>query len=505
MLHRLVDRILGLAPSEGPKPVVTRDIAVPMPDGARLYADRYRPPGDEPMPVVLIRSIYGRKGLFPDLVASVFARRGLQVVTQSVRGTFGSEGTLSAFHQEREDGLATVAWLRDQRWCDGRVAMAGASYLGHTAWAVAPYLDEPLEALCAAIVSSDVTDAFYPGGAFALGTWGPWGVLVAQQEKRTSPLQGKKTARAIRSSPVSELDIAATGERIPFLREVTARDVWSGINHREAIPDLKTPASLFTGWYDIFLQGQLDDFKALQAAGTQARITIGPWSHAEPSSIGPQLADQASWLRAHFGLESLADRQPVRLFLQNADRWLDFDQWPPAESVPTTLHLAPGGELSPEPGSTSDSFTYDPADPTPSIGGAVLSGKTKQQDNNALEARPDVLVYTGEPLEANLDVIGEITAVIHVDAEQADIFVRLCDVSPQGVSRNVTDGIVRLRPGQATAEVTLDPTAYRFGRGHRLRMQISGGAFPRFDRPTENPCPIEISHTSRIILPVFGS
>src|SRR5689334_15273339 len=131
MLHRLVDRILGLTPSEGPKPVVTRDIAVPMPDGARLYADRYRPPGDEPMPVVLIRSVYGRKGMFPDLFASVFARRGLQVVTQSVRGTFGSEGTLSAFHQEREDGLATVAWLRDQRWCDGRVAMAGASYLGH--------------------------------------------------------------------------------------------------------------------------------------------------------------------------------------------------------------------------------------------------------------------------------------------------------------------------------------------------------------------------------------
>ncbi|WP_370943244.1 CocE/NonD family hydrolase [Amycolatopsis sp. cg5] len=505
MLHRLVDRILGLTPSEGPKPVVTRDIAVPMPDGARLYADRYRPPGDEPMPVVLIRSIYGRKGMFPDLFASVFARRGLQVVTQSVRGTFGSEGTLSAFHQEREDGIATVAWLRDQRWCDGRVAMAGASYLGHTAWAVAPYLDEPLEALCAAIVSSDVTDAFYPGGALALDTWGSWGVMVARQEQRKKPFQGKKTARAIHSLPVGDLDIAATGERIPFVREVIARDSWPDIHHREAIPGMTTPTTLFTGWYDIFLQGQLGDFKDLQAAGTTARITIGPWSHAEPSSIGPQLTDQASWLRAHFGLESLVDRAPVRLFLQNADRWLDFAQWPPAKSVTTALHLGAGGTLAREPESTSDSFTYDPADPTPSVGGAVLSGKTKQQDNGALEARPDVLVYTGEPLETKLDVIGEITAHIHVEAEKADIFVRLCDVSPKNVSRNVTDGIVRLRPGQTVAEVTLDPTAYRFERGHRLRVQISGGAFPRFDRPTETPCEIKVSHTSRIDLPVLGS
>jgi uncharacterized protein len=219
----------------------------------------------------------------------------------------------------------------------------------------------------------------------------------------------------------------------------------------------------------------------------------------------------------------------VRLFLQGAGRWLDFEQWPPA-ATPTAVYLQPTGRLGDEPReSTPDVFTYDPADPTPSVGGPLLTGKSKQRDNAEVEARPDVLVFSGEPLARDLDLIGELSATVHVRTAlgHADVFVRLCDVDEHGVSRNVTEGILRLRldvpgaddDGVVTAEITLDPTAYRFRNGHRLRVQVAGGAFPRFGRnhgtgePTASavatsPNRFEVlhdpAHPSRVVLPVFG-
>jgi putative CocE/NonD family hydrolase len=153
----------------------------------------------------------------------------------------------------------------------------------------------------------------------------------------------------------------------------------------------------------------------------------------------------------------------------------------------------------------------------------MLSGEAKQHDNRSVEARADVLVHTGSPLARDLDVIGEVSATIHVrtSTPHADVFVRLCDVDPKGVSLNVCDGIVRVPGGDGVkaVEVALDPTAYRFRRGHRLRVQVSGGAFPRFARnhgtgdPTADavatvPCRFEVfhdpEHPSSVSLAVFG-
>ena len=144
-----VDRMLGIRSAAVPY-VVRADVAVEMPDGVALLGDLYRPAGDDrPLPVVLIRSPYGRSGLAGVVFAAPLARRGFQVFIQSIRGTFGSGGLFRPFTCEREDGLATLAWLRDQPWCDGQVAMTGASYLGHTQWAIAPYADPPLRSVCA--------------------------------------------------------------------------------------------------------------------------------------------------------------------------------------------------------------------------------------------------------------------------------------------------------------------------------------------------------------------
>jgi uncharacterized protein len=526
MLGRIIDRVLRLPPAVAPNPVVRRDIAIPMPDGVTLLADWYRPSGFQPLPVVLIRTPYGRRGLLGALFGSVFARRGLQVVIQSVRGTFGSGGEFRPFHHEKDDGLATVAWLREQPWCDGRVAMAGASYLGHTQWAIAPYADPPLDAMCLGVTASEFVSAFYPGGALALDDMVSWSALIGRQEDRFAQIRSMLRARRVRAAmstlPISRADVAAVDRRVGFLAEVTGNaenlGFWSGIMHKAA--GVTTPITMFTGWYDLFLPAQLRDFQELRAAGNPARITIGPWSHGEPGSMGPMIADQADFLAAHLlGDRSSPHRAPVRLCLQHANRWLDFEEWPPKSSA-RRFYLP---ELSDQPdNSAPDEFTYDPADPTPSIGGPLLAGKNKQQDNREIEARPDVLVYTGEPLTTDLDVIGEPTASVYVQTDRAcaDVFVRLCDVDARGVSRNVTEGIVRLvEQADGSVEVALWPTAYRFRRGHRMRVQIAGGAFPRFSRNHGTGEPVasaiatqkchvrgfhDINHPSFLTLPVFS-
>lgn len=506
MLERVADAVLGLD-SGGSRVEVDRDIPIPMPDGAVLLADRLHPAGLERGPVVLVRTPYGRRTPAGWLFSKPIARRGLQVVLQSVRGTFGSGGEFWPFHQEKDDGIATLRWLREQPWCDGRVAMAGASYVGHTQWAVGPYADPPLEAMCLGVTASDFGQSFYPGGAFCLDNLLTWSALVGTQERvplrglLPSPQRDRRVRRSMSSLPLGGADRAAIDRPVRFWQDVTAHagnddGFWKPIDHGAARRTMTTPTSMVTGWYDLFITEQLRDFQELAAGGCPVRITVGPWAHSDPAALRATVADQASWLSARLrGTAAELYRAPVRLYLQRSGRWLDCDQWPPAEARPSRLHLHPGQRLrwdAPQTEGEPDRFRYDPADPTPGVGGLLLSGKSKQQDNRAIEARQDVLVYTGDPVPEDLDLVGEVSARIHLRSTpgEADLFVRLCDVDERGVSRNVCDGIVRLRPGYSgdtgarvrAVDVVLSPTAYRFRRGHRLRVQVSGGAFPRFAR-----------------------
>ena len=119
-------------------------------------------------------------------------------------------------------------------------------------------------------------------------------------------------------------------------------------------------------------------------------------------------------------------------------------------------------------------------------GGVRLSGTAGRADNSALEARADVRTYTTDQLEQDIEVIGEVSAEIWFRSSlaHADVFVRLCDVDPRGRSRNVCDGLVSLSGADEVSCVTvrLWPTAYRFKAGHRVRVQVSSGAFPRYGR-----------------------
>lgn len=540
-----IDRAIGLSGPAVPF-VVRRNVGVPMPDGVVLLGDHYRPAGAEgALPVVLIRSPYGRAGLAGTVFAAPLARRGYQLFVQSTRGTFGSGGQFRPFLPERADGVATVGWLRDQPWCDGRVAMTGASYLGHTQWAIAPYVDPPLECVALNVTAARITAAFYEHGAPGLRNALNWSGQIGTQERGIlpdlvpSPMLLLRMKRALHKLPLQAADVDVAGVPVAFWRDFIEHanpgdDFWAGVDHHTADLSRLPPVSMVTGWWDLFAAEQLRDFAAIRTAGVPARITIGPWQHAEPGEIRVATRQDVAWLDHHLAGGPAPAGPPVRLFVQHADLWLEFDAWPPPTTESVGYYLRPEGRLGPEPegGNPQPSFfIYDPADPTPSAGGPLLQGPAKQVDNGQVEARTDVLAYTSQPLAADQDIIGPVSARIYVrtELEHADLFVRLCDVDASGVSRNVVDGIRRLSPqtvpaddvqigpdGILAVDVELFPTGYRMLAGHRFRVQVCGGAFPRYARNfgTGEPfgaasagkrCRFEIfadaQHPSAVVLP----
>ena len=542
---RAIDRALGL-PATGAPYEVRRDVPVAMPDGVVLLGDHYRPAGpDRPLPVVLTRSPYGRRDA-AFLFAAPLARQGFQVFMQSTRGTFGSGGQFRPFLTEREDGLATVAWLRRQPWCDGQVAMTGASYLGHTQWAVAPYADPPLRSVALNITTAKFTEAFYHHGVPSLQNTLNWIGLVGRQERGLpavipNPRQAARMKRALRKVPLQAADVEVAGAPVAFWRDFTghaapADPFWAGADHDRADLSRLPPVSMVTGWWDLFLPGQLRDYQAIRAAGVTARLTIGPWLHGDPGELREITRQDIAWLDHHLRGGPPPAGAPVRVFLQQAGTWLDFADWPPP-AVATACYLRSSSRLGPEPepgDAPPSTFVYNPADPTPSAGGPLLQPPGKQVDNAAIEARPDVLTFTSDPFPAASDLAGPVRARIFVRTgrEHADLFVRVCDVDLKGVSRNITDGIRRLSPqtvpapdvqagddGILAVDLELGPTAYRVQAGHRIRVQVSGGAFPRFARNfgTAEPfgsatralrCRFEIHHDSRhtahVLLPVLS-
>ena len=212
------------------------------------------------------------------------------------------------------------------------------------------------------------------------------------------------------------------------------------------------------------------------------------------------------WLHRHLnGNDADAASLPVRVHVGETGApgtWRDLADWPPPGFAERAWYLRGDGTLAAAPpaAGTLSSFRYDPADPTPSVGGPRMDSRDAgPRRNNALESRQDVLVFTSEPLTEPLDVIGPVSFRVRArgSTPHFDVFARLCDVDPKGTSWNICDGLQRLggeprsSDGCAGADggwqdvtVPMSATAHRFGAGHRLRVQVSGGAHPRFMRNT---------------------
>ncbi len=487
---------------------VMRGVDIPMRDGATLRADVYLPASAGPHPTVLLRSPYGRRAGFALTMAVPYAERGYAVVLQSVRGTFGSGGEFTPVVNEEHDGQDTVAWLRDQPWFDGRLGTLGPSYLGYTQWALA--LDPPpeLQAMVLHIGPHDLAQAGLIDGAFQLTNVAIWTDLVAHQEQ-VGFLRGivRLTTAERRLAPhLGQLPLQGLAERFggtpaPWFDEwLDHPDLedpyWDRYRATPAVHSSTVPTMLIGGWQDWFLEQTLYQYAVLRQRGVDVALTVGPWAHLgiDPAVTTPE---SLAWLTTHLPVDGAppAPERPdrVRVHVTGARTWRTMPDWPPAPTE-RTFFLAPDGRLDDDApaAATATTFTYDPMDPTPSVGGRVLANSAGQRDNRELEARDDVRTFTTPALRQPVEVQGgvRVRLVVESDNPYADLFLRLCDVQPNGTSINVTDRLVRLDPapgeepalGQRTVETTLPDTAHRFRAGHRIRLQVSGGAHPRYAR-----------------------
>jgi len=483
---------------------LTRNVRVPMRDGVELLADVYAPiPASRG--TILIRTPYGRATAIALMSAGYYASHGYRVVNQSSRGTFGSGGDWQPFVTEIDDGADTVDWLRTQPWFDGRFALCGASYLGFTSWAI--MTDPPAELACAVIAISahDNYRVTYGEGAFALE--GSLSLLDAQPHVEDGTLKGlarfptanRRLRRGYQELPlVAAQNTVLGGTGMPYADWLRASDsndpVWAPTRLGRALDRVEVPVLLHEGWQDRFVDQMLDQYTTLRRRGVDVALTVGPWTHLEVATKAGRVTmpETLDWLAEHLGGAARHRTSPVRIFLIGADRWFDLPDWPPT-TTPKIIYLQPGGGLRhrpPDPYAAPSTFRYDPADPTPAVGGRVINTAIGgRRDNRRLERRADLLTFTGAPLDEPLEIVGApVVELAHrTDNPYADLFVRLCEVTANGRSVNLSDGFRRLDPDHSdptglTIMITLESVAHRFSAGSRIRLQISGGAHPRWAR-----------------------
>jgi uncharacterized protein len=535
---------------------IERSVELTTSDGILLVADIYHPQRAGPKtPSVLVRLPYSKtmtNKTFATVVGRMWAERGYTVVIQGTRGRYESGGNYYPLRDERRDGIETLQWLSQQPWYDGRLGMWGGSYFGYTQWVLADCTNPGPTALLIQEASTDFHGMFHPGGAFSLKTALHWAVMSHGQRDVTPPLEAM--ARGFSGFPLVEADDRAVGD-IAFFNDWVMHadrdDYWAHIDGDDRARRLQAPALLMAGWYDPFLPTQLNDFVRIRREAdphiaAETRLIIGPWAHAETVSFPDgtalrnfrldSLAHSVDWFDRHLlGIKS-PPLAPVRIYTMGMHQWRDEQEWPLARTRYTPYYLHSGGKANTSAGDAAltqnppgareppDAFVYDPRDPVPTAGGAMLGFNAGIERQNAVESRPDVLAYTTGPLEEDLEVTGPIDLVLYVStsALSTDFTGKLVDVYPDGSAYNISDGILRRRYEQRAGErteikIALWPTSTVFLKGHRIRLEVSSSNYPRFDRnpntgrsnATENQ-PITATQTiyhspstpSRLILPV---
>lgn len=520
------------APSEV---IVEFDVPARMRDGVTLRANVYRAQASGPQPVLLARTPYGKDvPLVLEWLDPVqTARRGFVVVIQDTRGRFASEGEWEPFRFERQDGYDTVEWAANLPGSNGCVGMYGFSYWGNSQWLAAIERPPSLVAIAPGMTWSEPMDGLFGrGGAVELGVAVPWSLehgidYLARHEGGADDIARHVDAvidehdsvseQGYWDIPVREMAVLRRHglSNVGLMRAVGDPGFIDSCRVTGSYDQVEIPSFHIAGWHDIFLQGTLDNYEAMVRLGREARLIVGPWTHASYADpIGQQLYGmrasktgvavhahgdvndlQLAWLRRHLVPDAtiVLPEAPVRIFVMGRNAWRDEASWPPPNAVSERWFLHTGGGLERTPsgaGSSHSEFAYDPMDPVPTVGGHTVMSPGYPAgpiDQRRVEARDDVLVFTSELLEADLEVTGRLRAVLHAEssAPSTDWVVRLCDVHPDGRSFALCDGILRVDDGAEGSrcyEIDLWSTSNVFLRGHRLRVHVTSSSFPRWDR-----------------------
>ena len=494
----------------------TDAVLVPMRDGTRLATDVYLPSAAGRVPAVLARTPYGARGnavWFP-AIGRLFADHGMAFVAQDTRGHHGSEGVAEPFEHEARDGYDTCEWIVRQPWSNGTIAVFGESYVGYTAIAAASSGHPAIRAAALRATSTDIAgDWLRHQGVlrlefvvrWALAAWSGRDNLAPDFDWSIRPLRGVVPAVAPDRVP-AVLDAWARGGGPAGLRSRQAR--WPSL-----VDGLGVPSHFTAGWWDLFVRGELRDWARHAGRGMDhSRLVIEATDHAGHDwSDGPTpdpLADfdalagrmpailrpEVAFLRRHLqGVDDGAETAPVTWMLTHAGQQASTT-WPPPGAGPLVLHLGDAGQAhrGPEGGSLSARpdhipvearWRHDPRALVPSLEGEAVEGWFRRPDERLTQVRDDVLTFTSDAVREPLDLAGPVRADLALRAPAAGghVMAKLCDVYPTGEARRIADGACRLEAGAETvASVDLGHTGYRVRPGHRLRLEVSSSAFPRY-------------------------
>jgi len=518
---------------------VDYDVPIRLRDGVLTFADVYRPRGGGRYPVLLTRTPYDKTGAngYPTPLRGV--RSGYAVAIQDVRGRYKSEGEFDPLFQEVADGYDSVEWCARLPYSNGKVGMFGGSYVGATQMLAAIAAPPHLVGIVPNVTASDYHEHWaYQGGAFMQLLAQAWSsalsidVLSRRSGASAVPAhwdyRRPPAAYPVIESPKAE---GAAQYYFDWIAHPAYDDYWRQWSIAGHYGLVTVPAVHVAGWYDLFQDGSIRNYMGLKRrAATQEarrgqRLIIVPGGH---SGYGPKIGDVDFGPASGFdiegyglrwfdhlmkGIDNGIDREkPVRIFVMGRNVWRDEDDWPlaRAKAVRYYLHSGAGansaagdGALSTEaPGAEpADSYVCDPDDPVPTRGGPVLGDTANYPpgplDQRPLEARRDVLVYTTAAFASDTEVTGPVSLELYASssAPDTDFTGKLVDVAPDGTAINLTEGILRARyrdsmeksslmnPGE-TYRIVVDlwSTSNVFLAGHRLRLEVASGNFPRFDR-----------------------
>ncbi|HVS13782.1 MAG TPA: CocE/NonD family hydrolase [Thermoanaerobaculia bacterium] len=508
---------------------------VAMRDGVRLATNVFLPEGDGPWPAIVTRTPYGKDGRF-GAGAARYTGAGYAYVAQDTRGKFRSEGIYRPFETDREDGYDTIEWIAAQPWSNGKVGITGASAMGITGnYAAAADPPHLVAAFVVVAPHSMLNESTFIGGIFKEADVGNW---MRRQGAGDQVAERKRTVL---------LDDYWKGRDLPFL-----------------LDEIDIPIYNLGGWYDLFSNGNVSNFVYLQYQGAEGargnqKLFMGPFGHGQlagdleyPNGGGLMQVFEKElrwfdyWLKGEGN--GIMDEPAVEYYQMAAARagspsakngYQTLDAWPPPSEA-TSFYLTPSKTLSTSPPPANDAattYTFDPADPVPTVGGANLTLPIGPLDQREIGARDDYLRFESAPLVADLSVAGRVAVELWVssDAPDTDFMVKLVDVYPDGYEALILDGalraryrngrrpedVARMEPGRPE-KLTIDlwSTANVFEAGHKVALHVTSSSFPRFEvnpntghapgteervpRQARNTVHHDATHPSALILPVIA-
>jgi len=520
------------APASSPAAQATPEVKiefnrrVPMRDRTELSADIYRPVGEGKFPVVLNRTPYTKAGGSTFKIAQYFVSHGYVYVAMDVRGRGDSDGTFEPYRHDGQDGYDAIEWLAVQPWSTGKVGTIGGSYNGRIQWLTA--IQQPPH-LTAMIVLASPSDPFveWPTGQPLPMDISWYHFTAGHVLQNMEVVDWKKLYEHL---PLITMDEAMGRPNRFWKEEVSHAKLdgwWEDLRYQNKYDRVRVPVLNISGWYDDEQVGTPLNYIGVTTKGSPAirssqKLLIGPWPHAINSStklgtveFGPTavIDMNAYWLRWFDqwlkGSDSgFMKEPPVRIFVMGENVWRDENEWPIARTQWTKYFLHSSGQAntlsgngtlsSAEPASEpTDSYSYDPAKPVRFITDPSFAQIGGPDDYREVEQRDDVLVYTSDALTEDMEVCGPLRVHLSAasSARDTDFMAKVIDVWPNGFAQRLNDGMVRARfregmdkpsliePGRVYSyDLDLWNTCQLYQKGHRIRVEVSSSAFPKYDR-----------------------